>query len=146
MSPRDLDTQIVLRRLMLMDDLLRDLSTAADDDSRLTSDSLARRGVERILTQLVELASDINGHVAAATLSRAPGSYRDAFHLAGEAGLLSADLVRDLLPSVGLRNVLVHEYVDVDAGRVDAAVPLALDAYRRYVAAVRDHLESLARP
>lgn len=54
--------------------------------------------------------------------------------------MISDELAADLLPSVGLRNVLVHGYVDVDAARVVAAVPLAAAAYGRYVAGVRDWL------
>jgi len=48
--------------------------------------------------------------------------------------MIDGDLRDDLLPSVGMRNVLVHEYVRVDLARVAAAVPLALDVYRRYIA------------
>ncbi|WP_226345501.1 type VII toxin-antitoxin system HepT family RNase toxin [Agilicoccus flavus] len=140
MTPRDLDTQIVVRRLLLLDELLDDLRRVADDPDRLTHDRLARRGIERVLTQLVELASDINGHIAATRLHSSPGSYRDSFTLAARAGVISDELAADLLPSVGLRNVLVHEYVDVDAARVVAAVPLAAAAYGRYVAGVRDWL------
>lgn len=141
MTPRDLDTQIVVRRLLLLDELLDDLRGVADDPGRLAKDRLARRGVERILTQLVELASDINGHIAATVLHVPPGSYRDSFGLAARAGVLSDELAADLMPSVGLRNVLVHEYVRVDVDRVVAAVPLAAAAYGRYLAAVRDWLQ-----
>ncbi|WP_460406355.1 HepT-like ribonuclease domain-containing protein [Actinophytocola sediminis] len=47
------------------------------------------------------------------------------------------DLLDDLAASsVGMRNLLVHEYLEIDVEQVAAAVPLALDGYRRYVAAV----------
>lgn len=140
MTPRDLDTQIVVRRLLLLDELLDDLHPIADDPGRLAHDRLARRGAERILTQLVELASDINGHIAATVLHEPPGSYRDSFTLTVRAGVISDEVAAELLPSVGLRNVLEHEYVDVDVDRVVAAVPLAATAYRRYAVAVRDWL------
>lgn len=140
MTPRDLDTQIVVRRLLLLDELLDDLRRIADDPGRLAQDRLARRGVERILTQLVELASDINGHIAVTALGSVPGSYRDSFTLAVRAGVLDEELAAELMPSVGLRNVLVHEYVDIDLDRVAAAVPRAASAYGRYAVAVRDWL------
>lgn len=136
MSPRDLDAQVCVRRLLVMDELLRVLATidvGADDD-------LAQLALERILTQLVDLAGDINGHVAAVLLGTAPGSARESFVLAGEAGVISPAAVDALLPSVGLRSVLTHEYVEVDRERVRRAAPLALEAYSAYVAAVRDWL------
>lgn len=140
MSPRDLGAQVVVRRLVLMGDLLRTLSGLADEPERLASDPVAMLAVERILTQLVDLASDVNGHIVSAQLRRAPGSYRDSFVLAAEAGAISAELAAELAPSVGLRNVLVHEYAQVDVTLVRGAVPLALDAYTRYVRSVRDWL------
>jgi uncharacterized protein YutE (UPF0331/DUF86 family) len=38
-----------------------------------------------------------------------------------------------LAPSAGLRNVLVHAYVDLDVGLLVAAVPLASKQYGEYV-------------
>lgn len=140
MSPRDLDSQIVVRRLLLMNDLLAALGELDSDPDRLLAKRIEMLAAERILTQLVELASDINGHLASTALGRAPGSYRDSFDLAAEAGVLSPDLASELGPSVGLRNVLIHAYVDVDQHRVATSVPLALDAYTRYVRAVRGWL------
>jgi uncharacterized protein YutE (UPF0331/DUF86 family) len=45
-------------------------------------------------------------------------------------------LAKELIPSVGMRNVLVHEYVEIDLDKVAAAIPLARDGYRRYLASV----------
>ena len=39
----------------------------------------------------------------------------------------------DSRPSAGLRNVLVHAYVDLDLARLVAAVPLASEQYAEYV-------------
>lgn len=94
-----------------------------------------------MLTQLVELAFGINGHVVVARLDRAPDSYRASFDLAAQAGLITAELAATLTPSVGLRNVLVHNYTAVDRRIVSDAVPLAVEhyaAYVRHVAAFAD--------
>lgn len=42
-----------------------------------------------------------------------------------------------------MRNVLVHDYVGVDLDRVAAAVPVALDVHRRYVAAITAFVDDL---
>lgn len=115
-----------------MRDLLDDLSSVGEDHD-LVADRLVRHAVERILTQLVELATSVNQHVAGARLRWAATSYRDAFDLAVECGLIDSDLRDELLPSVGLRNILVHEYLEVDVDKVRAAIPLAIAGYRRYV-------------
>ena len=132
MSPRRLDPSVVHARLAMMRELLDDLSTVGDPPD-LHADRMIRHGVERILTQLVELAASVNEHVVGAQLARVATSYRQSFELAAECGLIDAELRDDILPSVGLRNILVHEYLEVDLRRVEIAVPLARRVYRRYV-------------
>jgi len=107
MSPRDFDRDVVQSRLAVMQELLSDLSalgaiTAAD----LGDDRMLRHAVERILSQLVELAVSINGHVSATQRARAPGGYRESFELLADVVGLPDPLVQSLRRSVGLRNVL----------------------------------------
>ncbi len=45
---------------------------------------------------------------------------------------------RRLDPSIGMRNVLVHEYLEIDLRKVALAVPPALSCYRRYVQQVAE--------
>lgn len=103
------------------------------DVERLRAEPITALAVERVLTLLVDLAFATNSHVAASRLGRVPESYAASFDLAVEAGLLDAELATLLRPSAGLRNVLVHAYVDVDPQAVVRAVPLALEQYGAYV-------------
>ena len=112
----------------LLDQLaVLDVHTAED-----LADFATRLQVERILTQLVNLAAEINAHVAAAT-GLPPEDYRQGFDRMAQEGLISAELAADLKPSVGLRNVLTHAYVDTDLAKVAAASPMALVGYTAYV-------------
>ncbi|GMA41241.1 hypothetical protein GCM10025883_32860 [Mobilicoccus caccae] len=102
----------------------------------LRADLGLRLAVERALCQLVDQAVDINAHIAARVIGRAPTTQRESFDLAARAGYLSTDLASALTPSIGLRNVLVHDYVSADLDLVAAAVPLALREYRAFVTAM----------
>lgn len=134
MTPRRLDPSIIQARLSVVRGLLDDLAEVnAQEELPLAENRMLRHGVERILTQLVELAAAINEHVVGARLQRVATSYRESFDLAEECGLIDKQLRDDLLPSVGMRNVLVHEYLEIDLRKIAAAVPLALTSYRRYV-------------
>ena len=62
-----------------------------------------------------------------------PSNIRQSFTAASAVGLIDHDLAGRLAPSAGLRNVLVHAYVDLDVGRLVAAVPLAAEQYGEYV-------------
>lgn len=92
--------------------------------------------MERVLTQLVELAASVNAHVLGSKFGRSPHDHGESFEMAGKCGIIPAELAVELRPSVGMRNLLVHEYLEIDLEKVAAAVPLAIDGYRRYVAAV----------
>lgn len=141
-TPRELDADVVHARLRLIRELLDDLEDVGEaTKERLEQERLTRRAIERILGQLVDLAVSVNGHVAAALLDRGPSDYRNSFRLAAEAGAIGEDLARDLAPSAGLRNVLIHEYTAIDLDRVARSVPVALDGYRRYVSEVARFLK-----
>jgi uncharacterized protein YutE (UPF0331/DUF86 family) len=140
-TPPALDTALVHAKLRAMRELLDDLDAAGPvDTARLTGDRMLRHAVERILTQLVELAAAINGHLAVGRLGRGATTYRESFTLAAQAGVVPEDLAARLAPSAGLRNVLVHEYAQVDLALVARGVELARTDYRAYVREVARRL------
>lgn len=137
MTPPLLDVAAVHGKLATMAALLDDLDGVGDvDEALLERDRMLRHAVERVLTQLVDLAVSLNGHVAVAGGRPAPATYRESFAAAAAAGALPAALAERLAPSAGLRNVLVHEYAAVDLGLVVRGVELARTDYRSYVRAL----------
>ncbi len=124
-----------MRRLL---DHLGSLGTVTPE--QLDGDFAVRLQVERALSQVVTLATEINSHVVSRELGRAPTDLRGSFTDMAEAGWLDAELARNLRSSSGLRNVLVHEYVEVDLGIVAAAVPMALESFGAYLRAVAARL------
>lgn len=136
------DAAVVQERLRLISDLLADLDVIGEVTAdRLRRDRIVRHAVERILTQVVDLAVSVNSHIAAASEGRAPGTYRESFAAAARAGAISPELADELAPSAGLRNVLTHEYVAIDLVLVARAVSLARTGFRRYVAEVARFLQ-----
>jgi uncharacterized protein YutE (UPF0331/DUF86 family) len=137
MSPRRLDPDVVRNKLAAIE-ATRDALRGAGplDATRLAGDPLLSAAIERLLSRLVDLAVDVNSHVASARLGRAPEDYRQSFDLLVEAGVIDPALAEQLKPSVGMRNAIVHEYLRLDLERVAAAVPLAVSVYGRYVTAV----------
>ena len=103
------------------------------DPARLTAEPITAIAVERILMLLVDLAFATDSHVAVAVLGHAPDTYACSFELAAEAGMIDAESAGQLHPSVGMRNVLVHDDLSVDQESVARAVPLAVEQYGEYV-------------
>lgn len=141
MTPPAFDPLVVQSRLALIGQLLGDLEQAgAVSAAALADDRMLRHAIERILSQIVELAVAVNSHVSATQLARAPQDYRSSFDLICAAGAIEAELARRLKPSVGLRKVLTHEYVEVDLRIVATAVGTARIDYGDYVRAVSSWL------
>jgi uncharacterized protein YutE (UPF0331/DUF86 family) len=108
----------------------------------LETDRIVRHAVERIITQLVDLAVSVNSHISAAVTSEAPATYRDSFSTAAKAGAISPELAAELAPSAGLRNILTHEYATIDTSLVAQAVPEVAAGYRQYITEVARFLLS----
>lgn len=69
---------------------------------------------DRNLQVAIERCIDIANHIIAAQGLRLPQSSGDAFSVLAEASLLPADLAERLARAAGLRNIIVHEYLQVD--------------------------------
>lgn len=136
------DRDVVTRRLAAMRMLLDHLDSLDIVDGHDLAALGVRLQVERALTQIVNLAAEINAHIAVVLLRRPPEDYRQGFDRMVEAGWLDRSTAEDLKPSVGLRNVLTHEYTDINLAMVAAAVPMALTGYRRYLLEVAQVLKA----
>lgn len=128
-----IDTDVVIRRLRAIRELLDHLTELNISTADHLIDLGVRLQTERILTQVVNLSGEINAHLATVTLGVPPEDLRRGFDLAARAGYISSELAKALKPSVGLRNILTHQYVDIDLEIVAASIPRAQTEYREYV-------------
>ena len=141
MTAPQLEPEVVQRRLRELRVQLDRLDELGEVDAeRLRGDWILAAAVERVLTTLVELALDVNAHVAVADGRLPPEDYRTSFFRAADAGWLAHELAERLAPSAGMRNVLVHRYLDIDYEQVATAVRAARSAYREYVRALSQEL------
>jgi uncharacterized protein YutE (UPF0331/DUF86 family) len=82
--------------------------------SDFQEDSYLRDIVERNLEVAAQCCIDICNRVIALENLRKPADYYEGFMILGEAGFLSIDFARDIAPVAGFRNILVHEYLQLD--------------------------------
>lgn len=97
--------------------------------------------VERLLELVVQVSVDLLSHLLA-ELGVSPESYRATFELAGRADVLPIDLASDLARAAGLRNILVHQYEDIDYEIVAASIDPAIAGFTRLL----HHLEERLPP
>lgn len=59
-----------------------------------------------------------------------------AFGVLQERGVVTAELAGNLRKAVGLRNVLVHDYLDIDPSSIVASLPAGIADLRAFCATV----------
>jgi uncharacterized protein YutE (UPF0331/DUF86 family) len=91
---------------------------------------------ERYLHLACESMLDIAHHVIADQGFRQAINYKDAMDILHQEGLIDADLARRMKGWMGLRNVLVHLYLEVDHGRSYDAICEDLGDLERFAAAM----------
>lgn len=140
--------EFVTRKLHLIADDLEWLVRFKDDSlESLKSDELKLAAVERILERIVMRAIDINEHLIS-ELGTGEGkstrlTYRDTFLFLTGLGVYSKEFSEQIARSAGLRNILVHDYNDVDRKIVHASIRHCLQDYHKYVESVHIFLDRL---
>ena len=113
----------VSRRLIALREAVQELSRPeCGEADRLVSDRTLRAAVERWLQVSIEACIDLAAHEVATRGWTPPEYARDAFLTIAGHGLLPLQLAKRLASAAGLRNLLVHEYVTVDAVQLAATV------------------------
>lgn len=137
-----IDKDLIRRKLARLNTYLERLEPIAEKSLKAyLKDDYLRFSTERLIQLIVECATDINNHVVVETKNRPPEDYRTSFLKAAEVGLITQELAKKIQGSAGMRNILVHEYMDIDHTLVFEVVPKTLTYYRQYLKQVNGFLE-----
>lgn len=116
-SPRASDVVDEIRVLRLLRSAAEDvgaLRLEADAGTERRSDPLWLRGVKYAFVTAIEACVDVAQHLCSSEQWGPPKDNGDAMMILGRHGVLDAGLATRMRQAVGFRNVLVHEYVNVD--------------------------------
>lgn len=134
------DPESVQRRLREIDRRLGWLrSIHSHDRQTFVRDPGLQAQAERHLQLAIQSAIDIALHILAEDSGETPDDYGGAFTLLARLGVLPEQLAERLRRAAGLRNVLVHTYLDVDPTKVWEHLS-DLEDLERFGAAVQDYL------
>jgi uncharacterized protein YutE (UPF0331/DUF86 family) len=91
---------------------------------------------ERQLQVAIQAAIDIGNHLLADLDLGTAKDYKDIFRILSEHRIIPNRLASRLSSMTGLRNVLVHDYLEVDLGIVFAILKSDLPDFEKFIAAV----------
>ena len=131
----------IVEKIILVDKYLSELGEVRGVNfNQYQKNVLVRRGVERLLQLLVEVASDINGMLLSEMGERPPSSYYDSFIRVGRSGLFNEKMAKNLAATAGLRNRLVHEYGEYKDIIVYKNIKLFLQLYSLYIGEIKSYM------
>ncbi len=112
--------EVIRKRIRLLEGYLKKLRRiqgGIDRDSFLT-DTDRQDIVDRNLHLAIESVLDIGQHIIASSGWEPAEEYADVFEILERHGVISKELLSRVQGMAGFRNLLVHEYAEIDHGQV----------------------------
>lgn len=121
--PMVLDTKQLKQKLAQLENYIQDVVALREKPKtefkrRTETEDVAEHRLEKAIQCSLDIASMIVSQLALGT----PTQYKDLFFYLGRAGILNPLLVERLEKMAGFRNLLIHEYSEIDTALVHKAV------------------------
>jgi uncharacterized protein YutE (UPF0331/DUF86 family) len=110
--------------------------------SQYNKDWKTQRIIERTLQILIELCIDIANHLISDRGMRLPTSYSDTFKVLLEKRIISKDLFKKMENMAKFRNVIVHQYEDINSRIVVSILHKNIKDFEKYKQAI---IKSISR-
>lgn len=113
------DAEVVRRRLRAIDDRVSRLRRlVAGGRAAFLADADQQAQAERHLQLAIQACIDIALHAVSEDTADTPENYGSAFTVLAREQIIDSRLAERLRRATGLRNLLVHGYLDVDPARI----------------------------
>lgn len=101
------------------------------------------RSAERNFQLIIELASDINTHLAIENGKETPDTYKASFKLMADLKILKEESLPLFIKSSNLRNILIHEYdFDEDNFIFYTSAKGFIPLYEEYIDSIKKYIAS----
>jgi uncharacterized protein YutE (UPF0331/DUF86 family) len=130
-----LDKNFITRKIKLIQEEIAKLEELGNYTfEEIKDDFIKRYSVERALEKIIMRAIDINQHIIAENAAgyEAIRGYEDTFHILTKLSIYPEKFSKQIAPSAGLRNRLVHEYNDTKDEIVYNSAADAIIQYTEY--------------
>ena len=96
------------------------------------SDVTERRAVERMFENVIQACIDLSKHIATEDFGHQGDAAREAVDVLGEHGVIDDETHSTLTDAVGFRNVLAHQYGEVDPEQVYDYLQNDIELYEEF--------------
>jgi uncharacterized protein YutE (UPF0331/DUF86 family) len=132
------DSNVILKRVGRIRKCVATLETIrrTHSESKFMADEMIQAAAERNLQVAIQSVLDICNHAVADMKLEVPDEEKQAFQILASHKLIPKRLAETLTSMIGMRNVLVHEYLEVDHARLYAIMKTNLDDFEKLIKAV----------
>ncbi len=128
-----------LRALKKYVDFLREYSSTSREE--LERNDLLRSAIERNFQLAIESALDIGEVIISAQDFEKPEDYREVLLILGKHRVIPEDFAEVFSRAAGFRNILVHMYEEVDAGKLHDYLQNNLEDFNEFAKFIAGYLE-----
>ncbi|MGE7112458.1 DUF86 domain-containing protein [Lysinibacillus sp. NPDC047702] len=136
------DRNKITKNLQYLDGLLAIIET---EDNWLQND-IKKLAIERIGHNIMESMMDVGNLMIDGFIMRDPGSYEDIIDILIDEKVVSTEMEASLKAVVGLRKMLVREFIEVDNQEVIDVLTANLPALKQFSPAVNSYLTNELGP
>lgn len=135
------DKKIVLKHLDELESCVRQLSKHKNCTARrLLSDFDLRWAVERGLQLAIQNVLDISSHILVDVGANGLDDYTAVIDQMGVKKIIPEKFAKKIRGMAGLRNVLVHDYVDIDTDKLHDLLGNGLGDFKSFAKYIADYL------
>ncbi|MDW0117583.1 DUF86 domain-containing protein [Sporosarcina thermotolerans] len=110
------------------------------------TDKVYELALQRIAHTVVESIIDVGNSMIDGFIMRDPGSYDDIIDIMEDEKVITAEMSEPLKKVLGLRTMIVREFVEVDNEEVETVLNETKEAIRAFPEKVRYYLENELGP
>ncbi|GLC89739.1 type VII toxin-antitoxin system HepT family RNase toxin [Lysinibacillus piscis] len=136
------DRNKITKNLQYLDQLIAVFET----ESNWQENEIKKLAVERIGHNIMESMMDVGNLMIDGFIMRDPGSYEDIIDILVDEKVISPDMEASLKAVVGLRKMLVREFIDVNIEEVVQVLQKSLPVLKQFSPAVSHYITNELGP
>ena len=136
-----MDTSVITKHLQELDEVVTYLESKKKiTEKDIVQDLELRFAIERALHLAIQNTIDIGNHIIASLSINDVETYADIPIKLAEAKIIPQELSKNLVLMAKFRNILVHEYVKLEASRLHSFIINDLGDFRRFSQSIISYL------
>ena len=129
-----IDKEVITKKFQELNRYLKELEDFKSISWHEFSSSLGKQWMVFHGLQLsVQALIDVGNHILAAMGENRIEDYADIIDKLGEKNIIPSEFARQIRGMVGLRNILIHEYVSIDLNKIYEILQNRLDDFRDFI-------------